>query len=66
MTSPTLRAPLLLVLSLLMAVGPALAHPDGDRVERRLDQRGDRIENRMDRRGDRVDQRLDHRADIDR
>ena len=64
MTIPTPRVPLLFALSLLLAAGPALAHPDGDRVERRLDQRGDRIENRMDHRGDRVDHRLDHRADI--
>lgn len=58
------RVPVLLVLILLLAAGPALAHPDGDRVERRLDHRGDRLEQRLDRRGDRIDQRLDLRADI--
>ena len=52
----------LLALSLLLAAGSALAHPDGDRVERRLDHRGDRIDHRLDARGDRIDHRLDHRA----
>lgn len=64
MQSNTLRTPILLALALLLAAGPALAHPDGDRVEYRLDQRGDRIEQRLDHRGDRIDQRLDHRAGV--
>ncbi len=64
MTSLSPRSLSLLVLSLALAAGPALAHPHGDRVEQRLDQRGDRIEDRLDRRGDRIDHRLDRRADI--
>lgn len=62
MTSPFVKP--LIVASLLLAAGNALAADRGDRVEQRFDRRGDRIDNRLDRKGDRIDERLDRRAEI--